>query len=155
MTIHGPAVFIRKKGAGFANRVGGYQLSKKVWTCLACRAWHDPPKPKRCQVCDHAAFLYYDSAGEARYFIGLMRAQDAGQLTDLQHHPRYSLHCFGVDGIIEVMGYTADAEFVDRGELVTADYKPKSAEGLDPVFKLKQRWFQAEYGRNIRVVTEE
>jgi len=146
-------VFLRKR-RGFANRVGGYQLSKKVWTCRACRAWHDAPRPKRCQVCDHAGFLYYDSAGEARYFVGLMRAQDAGELDELQHHPAYAIHIFGVDGVVEVFTYVADFEYL-RGETVwTGDFKPKAKQGLDPSFILKRKCFEAQYGRQILIVTE-
>ncbi len=156
MTIHGPAVFLRKKAGGFANRVGGYQLSKKVWTCIACRAWHDAPKPKRCQVCNHPAFLYYDSAGEARYFVGLMRAQDAGELDELQHHPAFPITIFGVNGLVEVFKYVADFEYValPGRELVVGDFKPRAKAGLDPGFLLKQKCWEAQYGRKILIVTE-
>ena len=150
-----PVVFQRQKRGGFSNRVEGYGMSRKVWTCLKCRAWHDQNKPRACVQCASLDFLYFDSAGEARHFIGLMRAQDAGELSDLVHHPRYPIHIFGVDGVVKVFDYIADSEYIDRVVgLVTADFKPKSAMGLDPTFKLKRKCFEAQYGRAITLVTE-
>ncbi len=148
-------LFLRKKAGRFMNRTAGYQLSKKVWTCRACRAWHDAPKPSRCQVCNHPEFLFFDSAGEARYFVGLLRSLDQQIVTELLHHPHYPINIFGVDGVVEVFHYVADFEYLDHAaQVVTGDFKPKSADGLDPVFKLKRKCFEAQYGRAILVVTE-
>ena len=89
---------------------------------------------------------------------------DAGTIHNLQHHPRYPIHVCQVDmrAHIKVFDYVADAEYelgipVSRGrdhELVTADFKPKAAAGLDPVFELKRKCFEAQYGRPVTVITE-
>lgn len=149
--------FLARNRAGkFGNRLEGYGQSKKVWTCLACRGWHDAPKPTLCQWCEHKAFLYYDSAGEARWFVGLMRELDHGAIAELAHHPRYPIHVCQVDvrAHIQVFEYVADAEYVRDGMRVTADFKPKAVQGLDPVFKLKRKCFEAQYARAITIVTE-
>jgi len=150
----GPAVFLRNRPGGFKTRIEGYSQSHKIWTCRACRAWHEKKKPKLCERCDHGHFLHYDSAGEARWFVGLMRELDHGDIADLSHHPRYPIHIEGPGGIVKVFEYVADGEYVRAGELVTADFKPKAAMGLDPVFKLKRKCFEVQYGRLITVVTE-
>lgn len=157
----GPAVFIRKRSK-FATRLQGYAMSRHVWTCRKCRAWHEHKKPKRCDQCQHPEFLHYDSAGEARWFVGLMRGLDAGTLHDLVHHPRYPIHVCQVDvrAHIKVFDYVADAEYEilplgnRKRELVTGDFKPKAAAGLDPVFELKRKCFEAQYGRPVTVITE-
>jgi len=152
----GPAVFIRKPG-GFGTRLGGYGMSHKIWTCLACRAWHEKKKPPCCERCGGKSFLHYDSHGEARWFVGLMRELDAGNIEELEHHPRYPIHVALVPNLActtRVFEYVADAEYVRAGMLITADFKPKAEAGLDPVFKLKQRCFEAAYGRKINIVTE-
>lgn len=149
-----PVLFLRKMPGKFATRIEGYGQSHKIWTCRACRAWHEKKRPKRCEQCGHAEFLHYDSAGEARWFVGLMRELDNGLIADLSHHPRYPIHIDGPAGVIKVFEYVADAEYVRDDELVTGDFKPKAAQGLDPVFKLKRKCFEAQYGRLITVVTE-
>jgi hypothetical protein len=154
--VSGPAVFLRKRPGKFGTRIEGYGQSKKVWTCRRCRAWHDAPKPKACERCAHSTFLHFDSAGEARWFVGLMRELDHGLIAELQHHPRYPIHVCQVDvrAHIQVFEYVADADYERDGELITADFKPRAAQGLDPVFKLKRKCFEAQYGRLITVVTE-
>lgn len=145
-----PVVFLRKKPGKFGTRIEGYGQSKKVWTCRRCRAWHDAPKPKLCERCQHQEFLHYDSAGEARWFVGLMRELDHALITDLRHHPRYPI----IVNTTKVFEYVADASYERDGELVVGDFKPKAAQGLDPVFKIKRKCFEAQYGRLITVVTE-
>lgn len=147
-------VFLRNKHKRFATRVGGYARSHKIWTCRRCRAWHEHAKPKRCERCGHPEFLFYDSGGEARWFVGLMRELDNGSIAELVHHPRYPIHVAGSQGIVQVFDYVADAEYLRAGELITGDFKPKSLEGLDPVFLLKRKCFEAEYGRSITITTE-
>jgi len=74
------------------------------------------------------------------------------------HHPRYPIHVCQVDvrAHIKVFEYVADAsyELGDRRELVVADFKPRAKAGLDPVFALKRRCWEAQYGRKLVVVTE-
>lgn len=141
----------------FKTRLEGYALSRHVWTCRACRAWHENKRPKRCDQCQHPDFLHYDSAGEARWFVGLMRGLDANEIHNLVHHPRYPIYVCQVDvrAHIKVFDYEADAEYNRANEeLVTADFKPKAAMGLDPVFNLKRKCFEAQYGRPVTVITE-
>lgn len=152
--MSGPAVFLRNRPGVFASRLEGYGQSNKKWTCRKCRAWHDAPKPKRCQVCQHADFLHYDSAGEARWFVGLMRELDRGDIAELQHHPRFPITIEGPQGPVRVCEYVADGEFIRKGVLITGDFKPKAKQGLDPTFLLKQKLFEAQYGRLITIYTE-
>lgn len=154
-----PTVFIRRpRGAVFKTRLQGYALSRHVWTCCKCRAWHEGKRPLICEQCRHGNFLHYDSAGEARWFVGLMRGLDAGELHNLLHHPRYPIHVCQVDvrAHIKVFDYVGDAEYElgDRRELITADFKPRAKAGLDPLFALKRKCFEAQYGRPVTVITE-
>lgn len=148
-------LFLRKPRKGFSTRLEGYQKSYKIWTCRRCRAWHEHKRPGRCDVCGHPEFFHYDSAGEARWFVGLMRQLDHDELSELRHHPPYAIHVTGPTGVQKVFDYVADAEYVRKGKLVTADFKPRAKAGLDPVFALKRKCFEAEYGRRVLVVTEE
>ncbi len=145
-----------RAGRRFGTRLAGYAKSCKVWTCLKCRAWHETKKPLRCTLCQHHEFLHYDSAGEARWFVGLMRQQDEDELVDLEHHPRFPIYVTGPGGLHHVCDYVADASFVRSADLeaIVADFKPRAAEGLDPVFKLKQKLFEAQYGMKITIYTE-
>lgn len=145
----------------FRSRVEGYQRRRKVWTCRACRAWHEEPKkPPACEQCGHTGkdwALHYGSAGEGRRFVKLMRELDHGLISELSHHPTFSLLAYTAQGPVKAARYEADSCyrrltcFVEDGVqheqelLVIEDYKPRAAAGLDPVFKLKRKWFEAQY----------
>jgi hypothetical protein len=144
------------QGGAFTTRLEGYGKSRKVWLCRACFVWHDAPKPTRCVNCRRPDFLYFDSAGEARWFAGLVRALERDEIAELIHHPVYEIWIAGPQGEhTKVFNYIADAEYVQNGKVVSADFKPKARRGLDPVFKIKRRCFEAQYARRILIVTEE
>ena len=146
----------------FQSRIHGYQRRRRIWTCAACRAWHEGfTKPPACEECGHTgkkAFLHYGSAGEARRFVKLMRELDHGLIMDLHHHPSYHLHAWTDQGPVKVCRYEADSCYRrlerwtddldtehEQYRLIIEDFKPRAAAGLDPVFKLKRAWFEAQY----------
>ncbi len=156
---------VSKPTARWAHRTDGQRASKKCWLCRACWAWHDPPKPLICQVCNHSAFFRCDSAGEGRWFAGRLRAMERGEITELVHHPAYEIYVHGPDGVsVKVFLYEADAEWTQDGKVTTADFKAKLRTNattkakreiaLDPIFKLKRKCFEATYGRRILIITE-
>lgn len=148
---------------GFTSRLGGANLARRVWICPACRRWHDPvddpggkkSRPPACAGCGERALLYFDSRGEALRFVQLWMMQDAGDITGLRHHPRFDLLAYGEGGVpVPVAQYEADAAYIDRhGIEVIEDYKPRSPEAQDPVFRLKRRHFEAQYGIRVRIVS--
>lgn len=143
---------------GAGHRTDGYQAKRRAWVCVSCRAWHDA-KPRTCinPECGNAAtrkekrFLNFDSKGEGLRFLRLWSWQDYGEIRPgtLVHHPRYALMAPAPGGNgppVSVAVYEADAAYVRAdGTAVVEDFKPPRAEALDPVFKLKRRWFTAQH----------
>lgn len=89
----------------------------------------------------------FDSALEARRYAQLRGYADLGQIRDLVLQVRYPLHCS--TGAV-VCHYVADFEYVD---VAAATVVTEDAKGFETdVYKLKKRWFEAEYGRPIKEI---
>lgn len=143
-------------GAGFNTRQEGYGRSRRIWVCLQCRIRHEHAKPTECRApdCLSGSFFMFDSAGECQRFMSLWFQQDHGLITSLRHHPRYDLHTVTAGGVpLKVAYYEADSVYIRDGLTVVEDFKPGDPKALDPVFKLKRRIFEAQYGLTIRIVS--
>lgn len=148
-----------RQAGPFATRNAGFALKNRAWICIACRAWHDV-KPKGCinPNCTSGKFLHFDSKVEAQRFAQLWMLQDHGRIAagTLVHHPRYDLCAPDPRGgaPLAVAYYEADSTYVrDTGARVVEDVKPRADLAQDPVFKIKRRWFEAQYGLAITIVS--
>lgn len=155
-------------GARYGHRTDGYRQAQKAWICTDCRAFHQekrltcampvPVAGKEDAPCPCGDFFYCDSKGEALHFLARWRLQDYGEIRagTLEHHPRYPLFVPGPDGKpVRFAIYEADLTFVwdATGQRVVEDFKPGRKDALDPVFKLKKRAFEAQYGLEIDIVS--
>lgn len=90
--------------------------------------------------------LTFDSQSEYMHYCTLRLLERAGEITDLQVHPRYLLQDkFRYRGKSErAIYYEGDFEYVDvaSGKRVVVDVKGARTE----VFKLKRKLFLAKYG---------
>lgn len=144
------------------HRTDGHRAAQKRWLCKRCWAMYSA-KVGICDRCEHTHFEKCDSAGEAQWLIGLVRRLERGEIEKLVLHPVYRLHAMGPGGLVHVRNYNADAEYIENGVVIVADYKPrfnprartkaKREIALDPVFLVKRDWFAAEYGRPVTIVT--
>jgi len=104
---------------------------------------------------------YFPSKGEAARYKELRLLERAGEITDLQVHPRFELSAFGLDrgAPVPVATYVADFSYrqVDekagRLRLVVEDYK--STATITQLYKLKKRWMKAQYGVEVQEITTE
>jgi hypothetical protein len=102
--------------------------------------------------------LRFASKREAARYAALRLLERAGQIRNLQLQPRYPLATVRLEAgrVVDtpvVATYVADFAYVER----TADgaWQPvvEDAKGVrTPVYRLKRKWFQAQYGACIREV---
>lgn len=154
-----------KRPESWKHRTDGHRAAKKAWLCRACW-WLHTSKPGICEntACQRTKFEHCASMGEARWLIGLVRRMERDEISELFMHPTYQLHAYGPGGLVHVCNYNADAEYVEKGVVLTCDFKPrynprattkrKREAMLDPLFLLKRDWFAAEYGRPVTIVNE-
>lgn len=89
--------------------------------------------------------ITFDSQREAQRYATLKLLARSGDYADLKLQPRYPLMVGGV----KIADYVADFEYRDTvtGATITEDVK-----GVETaVFKLKRKFFEAQYGRKIRI----
>lgn len=143
----------------FATRVEGHQRAIKVWICVACQGWNEPAKgkPAGCQFCACPQLLKCDSKGEAQRFVWLWGEQQRGRITGLIHHPRFDLFAPGPTGtgLKRICIYEGDSEYVitDSNERIVEDFKPQDPAAQDPLFKVKRKWVEHQYGLRISIVS--
>lgn len=91
--------------------------------------------------------IRFASKAEGRRYGELRLLEKAGRISELKLQPRYPLN--GEDGT-KVATYVADFEYVDAfdGRVATEDVKGV----VTPTFRLKQKLFESQYGRKIRLV---
>ena len=91
--------------------------------------------------------IRFASKAEGRRYCELVLLQKAGRISELKLQPRYQLNS---EGGGKVATYVADFEYVDAfdGRVATEDVKGV----ITPTFRLKQKLFEAQYGRKIRLV---
>lgn len=161
-----------KRGArqAFTSKADGWGRSRNIWMCLRCKARIEKehprsPVPVRCTVesCQHHQLLRFDSDKEERRFRELLAWQRAGEIDQLQHHPKFPLWTITVhDGVrVPVLSpkgrqrvYSADSMYrhVATGKWVVEDVKPRAAAGLDPQFELRRDIVEACYGLRITLL---
>ena len=90
----------------------------------------------------------FDSQKEARRYMELKLRQRAGEIGPIKCQPKYPL--LGKSGF-KVCEYWADFEYVENGTTVTEDVKSAITK-KNPVYRLKKKFFEMEYGRPIREV---
>lgn len=106
-----------------------------------------PPKrhkygAQRTEVDGHV----FASKKEATRYSELKLRKDAGEITNLTLQPKFSLH--GIKGE-KVATYIADFSYFegDMDRYVVEDVKSKAT--MTPVYRLKKKLFEAEYGIKI------
>lgn len=85
----------------------------------------------------------FDSKAEAQYYIALRVMNNAGEITDLQVHPRYELlHAFTHNGKkIAGIYYEADFSYTQDGKQVVVDVKGFKTD----VYRLKLKFLLSLY----------
>ena len=84
----------------------------------------------------------FDSKREAGRYMGLMAAQHAGMITELQHHVSYPIT---VNTHI-VCEYEADFIYKDKNGFVVVEDVKSSITRKNPVYRLKAKLMWACYG---------
>lgn len=84
----------------------------------------------------------FDSEAEYARYCALRVAEKAGEISDLQVHPTFDLHCITGQRICR---YEADFAYTEDGQRVVEDVKGVRT----PVYRLKKRWVEAEYGITV------
>lgn len=89
--------------------------------------------------------IAFHSQREAQRYATLKLLVRSSDYRDLQLQPRYPL----MVGTVKIGEYRGDFEYVDcaTGETITEDVKGFHTD----LFKWKQKHFEAQYGRKIRV----
>lgn len=94
--------------------------------------------------------ISFDSLAEARRFGELKLMKAAGEIADLQVHPKFSLEVLG-----DVIGtYEADFSYLDlrTTQIVTEDVKGGQATKTQ-LYRWKRRHLKAQYGIDIAEIT--
>lgn len=107
--------------------------------------------------------ILFRSRKEAKRWVYLLAAQRHGQIRNLRRQVRYPLQARNPAGLmVTVCTYVADHVFDERsGDAwveVVEDVKPggfrnvkgKKVPFREEIYSLKRKWFQAQYGREIR-----
>ena len=86
---------------------------------------------------------YFPSQAEARRYLFLMARLQAGEISDLQVHPRFEIIAAAViDGKRErAIYYEADFQYREAGNIVVEDVKGYRT----PVYRIKRRLFLQQY----------
>ena len=88
----------------------------------------------------------FDSMAEARHYRDLKLRQLAGEIRDLQVHPRYPLKVNG--HLVCVM--VPDFQYRENGALVVEDVKSKAT--ITAVYRVKAKLLHACHGITVREV---
>ena len=145
-----------KRGHKFTSRQQGLQKRVRTYVCEDCGLWHRIGKPIECAGCGCKAFLNFDSTKEAKRWAQLHFLQSQGEISQLRRQVRFPLY---FDGRVitkdklgkPIMTYIADFTYIDRGEFMVEDVKPKDDRGTTDVFKLKRRLIEPVYGFEIKL----
>ena len=99
----------------------------------------------------------FDSLKEGRRYEELKLLRDQGKIKELKVHPRYPLLSMNGDHICTYVGdfeYEVDGPSTKNGIKwikVTEDVKSPITRKC-AVYRIKKKWFKADYGREIREV---
>jgi predicted nucleic acid-binding Zn-ribbon protein len=135
----------------FKTKEDGHRAAKKRHICIDCR--HTQPETyKTCPKCGSKNRKYFPSQTEANRAAQLLVMQDAGAITDLEFHPAYPLYAVNSDGVkVAVCKYVADACYKSLDENVIEDSKAKDSDFIDPLSRMKIKWFQAQTGITVKI----
>lgn len=109
--------------------------------CRGCMAWHSGAKPAACTTCGRMDFESFQSQGEAKWWMKLLRRQESGQISGLERQHRIDLltvhHRTGKPVVFAT--YVADFRWKDTatGELVVAECKPGAAMTYESQLKIR------------------
>ena len=144
MTLFGKVAQQVAEAAGLATPPGGKVPHTPTFRCRVCDVgW---PDATGCPLDATHPGIAHDSAGEDRWYQGLVVRARAGELTDLRAHPQYPL----VINDVPVATYTADATYVAAGQRVVADYKSRWT-AKDPRWARTKKIFKACYPHLVLV----
>jgi len=139
-----------KKHAGqFTSKVDGLKRRKSIWHCQRCLLQYKQNPKKNVCICGSKNFVYFPSAIEAKRFIDLRLAQDAGTIHELKTHYAFPIELHGK----KITTYYAD--FIYRktnGDFVVEDVKPKMFR--TDLYKLKKKLVEAVYSIKISEITK-
>jgi hypothetical protein len=82
--------------------------------------------------------IRFDSKSEAIRYQELKLLERAGEISNLELQPKYSIDINGK----HICNYVADFRYLDRGVLVVEDVKGMKT----PVYRLKKKMVEAAYG---------
>lgn len=95
--------------------------------------------------------ITFGSDAESKWYRGLEQRQAAGEIRNLQPHPKFDIWVTAPDGTrFKACTVSADASWleVQSGEQITADYKGRA--GDLPLSRLKRALVWGCYGVHIR-----
>ena len=99
---------------------------------------------------------YFASLPEYKRYCTLNLWAKTAIIKNLKLQPRFPLHsyCQADQSAVHVFDYVADFEYIfsQNGQRIIEDVKPKRIEAQDPVFKLKRKLFEAEYGLTLTII---
>lgn len=128
---------------------------KIIFACSRCFHWHvEGGRPRQCIQCRAKTEFYrFDSSIEAAYAAELRLRQQAGEISDLTFHPRYTARVCALGGKDSTLSWTPDGRYFDirRQVVIVYDVKPKGAP-LDPIHNLKERIFRDVLSCQIAIV---
>lgn len=128
----------------FTSKADGMSRAKKYHACLDCRKsqreiW------KVCPECGSKNRQKFDSQAELQRGMGLLLMQDYGKISEIKFQPRFDLIFMGK----KIGVYTADVQYVEAGQTVVEDTKPRDF--IDKYAQLKMTIFEIQYGTQIRI----
>lgn len=115
----------------FTSRVDGFKARKPHWVCQSCGTVFTVSKPDRCSHClaDDRVFTYFPSKREFQRFQQLRLLELAGEITDIEIHPSWSLSIAGKAFRVEL-----DFAYTERGRRVYEDVKSSGTDtGLSQI----------------------
>lgn len=88
---------------------------------------------------------HFDSMGEARRYVELDLMQRAGEISELQVHPKFKLLDRFKRGkrTIPAIMFTPDFQYVENGVTVVEDFKGMQRVSAD--FSIRRRWFMSQH----------
>lgn len=91
--------------------------------------------------------LKFDSGAEAARYLQLLSREQAGEITELEHHVIYPLAVNGA----HICNYEPDFRYRENGAIVVEDVKGGKAT-ITAVYRLKKKLMLAIYGIKIQEV---
>lgn len=135
----------------FRSRLEAYGRAQRSWSCKGCGAHFEAKPPRVCPECDRDAGFHYLASGAERQRLAQLRLMEsAGKASQIKTQVRYPLKSRA--GVV-IAHYVADFVYLDEsGRQRIEDVKPKKH--IDPLSKMKIRWFEADYAPwAVKIVT--